>query len=305
MFFFINNQPQNNQPKTYLSNKLLPLLESINIVIVGIRFNIRYYISGINILKLLLKIFALRLVVYLIASLPILVNICLAIIGLGIFLDYYDRNKCNIRRSINYIINNKLEFLINKFFSFIVVSFLIFFGLTTLIIIDTNFNTNIFPLLSKSPLMMLIDTSLVSGYLVLMEGMGSNSGGNYVPPQGPQPPQAPQPPQGPHTLIPITSKQEQNRLFHDSDGYLSQKEKTVEKLDSSFINRPEGVKTYSMNDPDYHERFTPLDHNTVCRHFAHHPRYKNYINTNQDGDFVYTGKINKAMIHALSQPKVT
>lgn len=281
-------------------------LESNNIVIISIKSNIRKYISPKYILILTLKIFALRILVYLIISLPCSVNFYLALIASGFFFEYYHTNKCNIKISINYIFNNKIEFLISKLFSFIVVSFLILFCLTTLIIMDTCFNTNIFPLLSKSCLMMVLDTTFVSGYLVFMEGMGSG-GNNPLPPQGPQgplPPQGPQPPQGPHTHIPITSKKEQNKLFHDSEDYVSEKKKLVDKLHKSFIDKPEKYKTFFMNDPSFAEIFTPLDFNTICKHFAHHPTYKCFINTNQEGDFVYSGKVNKPMIYALTQPMV-
>jgi hypothetical protein len=270
--------------------------------------NIINYFTLNNSLKLLGSIFALRILVSVIISLPSRVYIYLALIALGILLDYYHTNKCNIKKSINYILNNKIEFIIKKILFIIPVYILMFFGITLLICIDTCFNTSIFPLLSKSPVMMLLDTSLVSGYLVFMEGMASSSGGNNpLPPQGgPQPPQGgpPQPPQNPHVSIREIDEQERKRRFVNSDSYESERPNTVEKLNTSYINRPDGPQVYSMNDPRYTETFTPLDHNVVCRHFAYNPTYKSYIWVNQDGDFIYTGKINKPMIHALSQPKV-
>lgn len=308
-------------------SELLELKSNI-ISIIKLQSNniINYIKQPKNILKLLGSILALRILVSLIISFPSKVNIYLALIALGILLDYYHTNKClaprrAIKKSLNYIFNNKIEFLIKKILFSIFVFFFMLFFFTILICVDTYFNTSIFLLLSKSPVMMLFDTSLVSGYLVFMDGIGTSSGGNNPQPPlqarggpqpplqatgGPQPPQGggPQPPHNPHVRIPVVNERERDRRLATSNSYQSELPSTSVKLRTSYINRPDGVRMYSMNDPRYAETFSPLDHNVVCRHFAHNPLYKSYIMVNQNGDLVYTGKINTHMLHALSQPKV-
>lgn len=45
---------------------------------------------------------------------------------------------------------------------------------------------------------------------------------------------------------------------------------------------------------------TPLDHNTVCYHFAFHPFRREYIKVHKvTGDMVYTGHINRQMCKDL------
>jgi len=146
-----------------------------------------------------------------------------------------------------------------------------------------------------------------------MDGVGNNMGNNY--PQGGSGGQAPQggsgtqPPQGPQSpknpgIIRQISEVEFKKIYALSDSYLSEKSSTIEKLNKAYIHRPNGGKLFNMNDLRYSDTFTPLDHNVVCRHLSFNQEYKPFIFLNEEGDLVYTGKINKYLIYDLTQPRV-
>lgn len=288
----------------------------------------------------LLIIILVKLSVYVIIDLPLSHKISLGIIVLGYVIEYYDTNKCNIIKNINYIKNNKVEFIVNRFFTCIVISVLMFFSINALNLIDTYIiSIPIIDILVISPIYMIVGTVWVSDSFFYIEGMGHGNasppsggpgggsggrggpwpgssggrgGGSGGPSGGPgpenEPPFGPRLPDSIRNRLPKAGKLEDTQRFYYDETYQKVLPDTIKKLEDLLRSRPRTTQGYfdmsSQVVNDAHN-ITPLDHNAVCHHLASHPVLKQNITLHKyEGEFVYRGPIDPYLVSALKNPKI-
>jgi hypothetical protein len=83
---------------------------------------------------------------------------------------------------------------------------------------------------------------------------------------------------------------------------------TIDKLDEVVHDKGMDYRAYSMHSDYIAGRYNinMLDHNAVCYHFAHHPKYREFIFVDRHtGDLIYKGYINNTMLRALKRDRVT
>jgi len=156
-----------------------------------------------------------------------------------------------------------------------------------------------------------------NGILKMFSGFGSNSQGGGgrgkgpvngpggQPPGGPNGPRGPGGPYKPSGVWPSADGREQRKRFYDDLTYEDNLPKTREKISEVVDGKGKNTNPYHMDGwvEDYYN-VTALDHNTVCYHFANHPKKKKFIMQNKDmGDLVYTGPINKQMYRELCKDR--
>lgn len=134
------------------------------------------------------------------------------------------------------------------------------------------------------------------------QGGGNNGSGSG----GPEGPNGPKLSQSPYKY-PSSHSREQRARFYESESY-NHLPQTREKLRTIVEDKDrDPSKTFKMDREYEHMHWygiSMLDHNTVCYHFANHPRLKKYIKVVQDtGNLLYTAHINRLMLMELCKDR--